>query len=129
MKRLILTLAAGGLALGLAASATAQSAPAARQCFSSTSIRGVTPVGDRQVNVRVNMKDVFRIDLTEPCSGLRQPQRVIDLSPVGSGVSMCSGAEIRLGVTVDGFRRECFIDHVTKLTPDQIAALPKREIP
>jgi hypothetical protein len=130
MQRFILPLAACGLALGLAASAAAQqSTPGARQCFSSSSIRAVQPVGDRQVNVRVNTRDVFRIDLSDSCPGLRQPQRIIDLSPVASGVSMCSGADIRLGVIVDGFRRECFIESVTKLTPDQIAALPNRERP
>ncbi|HTI66889.1 MAG TPA: DUF6491 family protein [Caulobacteraceae bacterium] len=129
MQRLILTLAGGALALGLAASAAAQPQTQGRQCFSSTSIRGVQPVGDRQVNVRVDTKDVFRIDLTESCFGLRQPQRVIDLSPVASGVSMCSGADIRLGVSVDGFRSECFIGSVTRLSPGEVAALANRERP
>lgn len=129
MQRLILSLAAGALALGLAASASAQTGGPARQCFSSTNIRGTQPVGDRQVNVRVGLHDVFRIDLATPCPGLSQATRIIDLSPTASGVSMCTGADIRLGVTNNGSHTECIIDKVTKLTPEQVASLGSRERP
>jgi hypothetical protein len=127
MSRIVLAVSAAALTLGLAASASAQ--PPGQQCIAPSQIRAVHPVNEKQVNVRVRTSDIYRIDLGQPCFGLRQPQRILDLSPVASGVAMCGPADMRLGVIVDGFRTECFVDKVTKLTPGEVAALAKRDIP
>jgi hypothetical protein len=129
MSRLILSLASGALVLGVAASASAQTSKPARQCFTRDQIGAVQPVGDKQLNVQVRQRDVYRIDLAIPCPGIRQPARIFDISPISSGASICSGADIRLGVIVSGGRNECVIDKITKLTPDEVKALPNRERP
>lgn len=127
MSRPALILAATAAAAGLAASASAQPEPQ-RQCFYTTQIRSTQPVGDRQVNVLVNLRDVYRIDLADRCENLRSPQRVLSITSP-SGTAICGPAEARVAVLVDGFRQECFVDRITKLTPDQVAALPKRDRP
>jgi hypothetical protein len=129
MIRSVLPLAAGALTLALAASAAAQPAQGARQCFSSTQVTSTVPVGDRQVNIQVNHRDVFRVDLANPCYGLRNPQRILVFRPVAQGVALCSPADFVLGVSVDGSREECAVSKVTKLTPSEVAALSNRERP
>jgi hypothetical protein len=129
MIRSVLPLGAAALTLALAASASAQDAGGARQCFSSTQVTSTVPVGDRQVNIQVNNRDVFRVDLANPCYGLRNPQRIIVFRPVAQGVSLCSPADFVLAVNVDGSREECAVSKVTKLTREQVAALPNRERP
>ena len=124
-------LAVAALALAGAAttaSAQGQSTPG-RQCFSPTRVTAVQPVGDKQVNIRVGNRDVYRIDLAVPCNQLRQPQRVITVRPLASGVSVCSSADFVLGAEVNGFTEQCAVSSITKLTPDQVAALPNRERP
>lgn len=134
MSRLIPVLAASALAasalgLGPAASAPARSGAAAgRQCFFTNQIRATQPIGDRQVNVLVNLNDVYRIDLAQPCNSLRQPQRVLELTSTG-GSSICGGADTRLAVLIQGSREECFVQSVTRLTPQEVADLPKRDRP
>lgn len=127
MFRLALALVAAAAPLGLTASALAQPEPQ-RQCFFTNQIRSTQPVGDRQVNVLVNVRDVYRIDLADRCEGLRSPQRILSLTSTG-GSNICNGADTRLAVITNGFRQECFVDRVTRLTPAEVAALPKRDRP
>lgn len=129
MSRLILSLCVGATALAAAASASAQTAKPARQCFTRDQIGAVQPVGDKQINIQVRQRDVYRIDLTTPCAGIRQPARIFDISPIASGAGICGGSDIRLGVIVQGQRNECIIDKITKLTPEEVKALPNRERP
>lgn len=133
MNRLQTVLAAAAVFAGAAGAAAAQAPAAAaasgRQCFSPGQVTAVQPVGDKQVNIRVGNRDVYRIDLAQPCHQLRQPQRVITVRPLASGVSVCSGADFVLAAEVSGFSEQCAVSSITKLTPDQVASLPNRERP
>lgn len=123
-----LVAAAAALALTASAASAQQSKPE-RQCFAWTAMRGTQPVGDKQLNIRVNTKDVWRLDLATPCPGIRQASRILDLQPIGSASAICNGSDLRLGVFIAGSRTECFIDKLTKLTPAEVAALAKRDLP
>jgi len=132
MNRLLNMLSAAAVATGAAGAvspALAAAPTAARQCFSPSQVTAMQPVGDRQVNIRVGARDVFRVDLAQPCHQLRQPQRVLTVRPLASGVSICSGADFVLGAEVNGFTEQCAVSSITRLTPDQVAALPNRERP
>lgn len=101
-----------------------------QQCFYSNLIRGVQPVGDRQVNVRVGVRDIYRIDLSSPCNGLRDPTRVINLSPAGGSGAICAPASLDLSVrSGGGFKEICLVDKITHLTSEEVASLPRRDTP
>jgi hypothetical protein len=128
MHRITLALAAATLALATGA-ASAQTSQPQRQCFAFPSVRGTQPVGDTALNIRVNTKDVWRLTLAVPCPGLRQASRVLDFQPTASGSAICNAGDLRLGVNIAGSRTECFTDKLTKLTPDEVAALAPRDRP
>lgn len=122
-------LAAGAAAL-LALSATAanaQSKAPARQCFWARNADSFAAQDDHTVNVRVGVRDVYQFNLLGSCPDIDWNQRIALISRGGSNI--CSGldAEIVTGSPIGPQR--CAVTHMRKLTPEEIAALPKRARP
>lgn len=101
----------------------AGAAKPARQCFWSSQVNNFASVDDRVVNVRVGVKDVYRLEMFGHCNDLSWNNRIAIVSRGGS--SICSGldAEIISPSTIGPQR--CKVQKITKLTPAEIAALPK----
>lgn len=125
-------LAAAFLAAGAAqAQSPAVQPPAvkpARQCFFKQQLNNWKEVGDRQVYVRVSVRDVYEIALDSPCLNLRWSQS-LGVAARGSN-SICTGDTVTLIVPdrATGPDR-CFGRVVRKLTPEQVAALPPKQRP
>jgi hypothetical protein len=122
------------LAAVLAVSA-AQAQPAAppakpqtRSCFFKRQLDSWKEVGDRQVNVRVGVRDVYSIALDSPCWNLRWAQR-LGVEARGTN-SICTGDMITVIVPdrTTGPDR-CFGRVTRHLTPEEVAALPPKERP
>jgi hypothetical protein len=116
------------LAIGaalLALPAAAQPAPP-RQCFSVRDIQNVAAQDAFTVNLRVRPNDVF------------QAKTVVACPDVGFGPALayrsyseriCSETDLTL-VTRSSFGpRDCALQSIRKLTPEETAALPKRARP
>jgi hypothetical protein len=129
-------LAATVVALGLMqvlatpVTATAKATAANRACFHTSTINGWTAVGDRAVNVRVGVRDVWRLDLFAPCTDVDWNQ-TIALRQRGSSW-ICEGhGAIGVDVITHGpiGRTTCPVTAIRRLTPAEIAALPRKERP
>jgi hypothetical protein len=124
--------ASGLLAAGLAVSvAHAQPAPSpkpARACFFKQQMNGWKEVGDRQVNIRVGVRDVYVIALASPCWNLKWSQ-ALGVEARGSS-SICTGDTVDVIVPdhVTGPDR-CWGQVTKKLTPEEVAALPPKQRP
>ena len=83
--------AAGLIAAALSAlPAIAAAQPAApRQCFFQRNLNSWKEVGDRQVNLRVGVRDIYQIELNAPCLNLRWSER-LGIENRGSS-SVCTG--------------------------------------
>jgi hypothetical protein len=128
-------LSIGVLAAAVAASAHAQPPAAppsavkpARACFFKQQMNGWKEVGDRQVNIRVSVRDVYEIALDSPCWNLKWSQS-LGIESRGSS-SICTGDTVDVIVPdrATGPDR-CFGRVVRKLTPEQVAALPPKQRP
>lgn len=97
-----------------------------QQCFSTRDIRNVATVDDFTVNLRVGARAVYEAKTASVCPD------------VGFGPSLayrsfssriCSETDLTLITRGPFSPRECPLASLRKLTPEQVAALPKRSRP
>jgi len=133
MNRSISTTALA-IALGIAALATtAQAAPdpgaARRSCFSMQQLQSTRPDGDQRIYARVNLHDVYRLDLAFRCPALADREGIV-LVPAGGEDNICGPLDLDLRAReVGGGSTPCMIKSITKLTAEEAAALPPKVRP
>ena len=100
----------------------------AQQCFYTRNVTSFAAPDDKTLYVRVGVRDVYRFDMFGSCPDIDWNQRVALVSRGSSWI--CSGmdAEVITHQTGLGPQR-CPVSGVRKLTPDEIAVLPKRAKP
>jgi hypothetical protein len=128
-----LNLRRGGLIaaalLGLmATSAQASSTPAPeRHCFFITQWQGWKSPSPDILYLKVNMHDVYRVDLSAGSSQLQWPDVHLVSIVRGGSSSVCDALDLDLSVSDnDGFREPLIAKSITKLTPEEIAAIPPK---
>jgi hypothetical protein len=126
--------------LALSGPAAAQDAPAPqaaatkpakppRQCFYLSDWRGWTAPNKDTLYLKVRGKDVYKVDLAYGSNQLTWPGSHL-VSIVRGVDSVCSPLDLDLRVS-DGFGMSIPIraKTITKLTPEQIALIPKKDRP
>ena len=134
-------LAAAVAALSLAGAAHAANAPAAdapdaakappaktSSCFYSRDWDGWRSPDDKTIYLRVNLKDIYQVDLASSSSLLTWPDSHL-INDVHGVDSVCGPIDLDLKVAQDGFAEPLFIKAITKLTPEQVKAIPKKFLP
>ena len=121
-----MTLAAKSV-LALAA-ALALAAPAAAQpggktdCFLTRDMRNHTVADDHTMYVDVGGRAVYRVTMSNNCLAAATSSDPMVLRDVASTGRVCH--KLDFDVSVRGNR--CIVDSITKLTPAEVAALPKK---
>jgi hypothetical protein len=122
MKRLVLVSLA---ALSAAFTASAQPAPKpAEQCFFTRDLRNHSVGGDHTLYFDVGGRSVYRFETSDNCLAAATSADPIVLHDRGSG-QICNKLDV--DISVRGAR--CIISSITKLTPEEAAALPRRVRP
>lgn len=123
--------AAAVLAAGALAAAPAEAKPAsASNCFASNQWRGWSagPNGDT-LYLRVNMRDVYQVDLTPGTNARKSPGRFL-VNKVRGSNWICSANDLDLSISDDlGFRQPLIARSMRKLTPAETAAIPRKYQP
>lgn len=128
-----LLLAAAGLSLALASPALAGKSPAEpdngsrRQCFWTRDVNNFAAADESTVNVRVGVKDIYQFQMLGRCSDVDWNQSIALVSR-GSDY-ICSGIDAELVTHSPIGPMRCPVKNIHKLTPAEIAALPKRARP
>ena len=126
--------AAAGLALGLAGAAAAADTPPAQKghdnCFRSSDWDGWHAPNDKTLYLRVRLHDIYQVDLNSPSSMLTWPDTHL-VNVIRGSNYICSPLDLQLTVTQNNSsaREPLFLKTITKLTPEQIAAIPKKDLP
>ena len=118
-------------ALALAASAQPGAPPPAshhNQCFDRHDINGFQAPNDRTVYIRVGVRDVYRLDLMTDCTGLAF-HHALALESQPDNAFVCDHMGETVIVRDAGIPQRCPVTAITKLTPDEITALPKGDRP
>ncbi|HEY5289196.1 MAG TPA: DUF6491 family protein [Caulobacteraceae bacterium] len=114
--------------LTLANGATAAPGAQASPCFLNRNINGFSAPNDRTVYVRVGVKDVWRLDLMNDCTGLSF-RNSFGLQGSPTGPWICRPLDATVIVSQTGIRQRCPVSALRRLTPEEVAALPKRDRP
>jgi hypothetical protein len=127
-------------AMGVAAVASvAEGAPKAdaaqRSCFSLRQLEGTRADGDKTIYARVGLHDIYRLDLAFRCTSLANQNGII-LTPAGGRDNICGPLDLDLrargiggGGIGGGGSEPCAIKSITRLTPEEAAALPRKVRP
>lgn len=124
--------AAGAFALAACTTPPATDASVAasnstRSCFWANSASGFNAVDETTVYVRVGVRDVYKLDLFSRCPDIDWNQAIALVSRGGN--SICSGLDATV-ITKGPFGpQRCEVRTVSKLTPEEVAALPSKSKP
>lgn len=96
------------------------------QCFRSQDIRNHTYVDDHTLLMNVRDRSVYRVTMGGAClAGAMPSDPIITRSPPGSPI-ICRPLDMDIGISRTGFETRCIVESIVKLTPEQVAALPKK---
>lgn len=116
-----------------AVAASAQAAPGAKApstpCFFVSQWNGWKAPSPNVLYLGVNLHEVYRVDLSAGSSELQEPFAHL-ISRIRGSDSICSPLDLDLQVSDNnGFREPLIAKSLTKLTPEEVAAIPKKYRP
>jgi len=122
-------LVAAGL-LGLSAAPVAAESPhPARDCFFSNQWEGWRSPSPNVIYIRVGIHDVYRLDLSAGSSQLQSPDMHL-VNQVRGSNTICSALDLDLSIADShGFSEPLFVRTMTKLSPEEVAAIPRQYRP
>jgi hypothetical protein len=122
-----LALAAAG---GAAATPATPEPPPGRACFLSNNWDGWNAAaGGDVIYLRVRINDVYKVELT-PGSHVRKDADKFLINRIRGSSWICSPMDLDLALSDHhGFRQGLIARSLRKLTPAEIAAIPRKELP
>lgn len=125
------TLAGAAVAQGQPVPAGTEPGPEAakpeRACFFNRDVRGFAAPDDKTLYLRVRSKDIYRLDLKGRCPDLDWETK-IGLDSRGSS-SICAPIDVQVRVRGPIGVTRCPVSEITRLTPEEAAALPRKSRP
>lgn len=98
-----------------------------RSCFWTKSVSSFSAPDDKTVNIRVGVKDYYQLELMGPCPDVDW-NTAIALESRGSSY-ICTGLDATVISHTPIGPQRCPVRSVRKLTPQDVAALPKKAKP
>ncbi len=116
------------LAVPFAAAARADQPPAKPSaCFFVSEFENWKAPDAKTINVRVNLHQYYRLDLSAACPALLWPNSHL-ITTWRGGTSVCSALDwdIKVAQSPGGISSACIVKTMTPLTPEEAAAIPKK---
>lgn len=122
--------AAAALALfGSGATAATTAAAPSRDCFFVNQWRGWSAPDGDTLYLRVGLRDIYRVELTPGSHVRKWPDRHLVQRVHGSN-SICSHLDLSLTLADNiGTVQPLIARSLVKLTPEEIAKIPKKHLP
>jgi hypothetical protein len=109
----------------LAKSPVEPQAKAARQCFYSRNVDSFAAPDENTVNIRVGVKDYYQLQMFAPCHDVDWNQHIALISRGGSWICTGNGLDAEIVTHSPIGPQKCQVRAIRKLTPAEVAALPK----
>jgi hypothetical protein len=115
------------LAAAAALAAPALSAQAADACFRTRDVQNHRKVDSNTIYVRVLNKDIYKITSTSPCFAGTTNTDALVIKVIGASEMICKPVDLDLAVHSGPVgTSHCIVSSITKLTPQEAAAIPKK---
>ena len=133
MKAPMLIAAAAALGLAGAAHAAAPAKAAAPggaggNCFLSQNWQDWRGADPNTIYFRVNVRDIYRLDLQSGSNMVTDPTNHL-ISEIRGSSWICSPIDLDLKISDGHIVEPLFVKAITKLTPEQVALIPKKSLP
>jgi hypothetical protein len=134
LTRLASSCLVAAMALGLSATAsladpTPGTGKSRAPCFFTSQWQGWKAPNDRTLYLGVNNRDIYRVELSGSSPELQGPGVHLVFKARGSS-SICSPLDLDLSVSDGhGFHSPLIARSLTKLTPEEVAAIPRKDRP
>ena len=120
--------AAAVLAFAATAASAADKPAGKNECFWGRTVTNFAAPDNQTLYVRAGGNQVYKFDMFGPCQDMDWNQRLALVSRGGD--SICNGMEAEVVSHATGIgRQRCPIRNMRKLTPEEVAALPKNAKP
>jgi len=107
----------------------AAGAAGAGPCFRTNDMRNHTIVDDHTLYTKVGNQDVWRLTVKGNCLTGALPSDPLVVKTTASLGMVCKPLDLDLSVKRGGVPAACIVDSIAKLTPQEIAAIPKGKKP
>ncbi len=96
-------------------------------CFQIREFENWKAADAKTINIRVNMHNYYRLDLSASCPALLWPTAYLVTEWRGTSM-VCSPLDwdIKVAQSGGGIRSACIVKSMTPLTPQEAAAIPKQ---
>jgi hypothetical protein len=116
-------------AAAFAADAPAKPAkPANPSCFFSTDWQNWHAASTDTIYLRVKLNDIYKVELSHTSYMLKDPT-VHLISIVRGPSSVCTPLDLDLKVSDGVMIEPLFVKSITRLTPDEVKAIPRKDLP
>lgn len=115
------------LSAGAAQAADVAKPKTSRACFLTRDVNGWSAADDKTVYIRVGVKDIYRLDLFGTCPDINWNWSIALESHGSSWI--CSPLDATIIAKSPIGPQRCPVSKVTKLSPAEAAALPKKHRP
>jgi len=117
---------AGLIAAGLLGASETAAAKTRTDCFWVSQWDGWSAPSPSVLYLRVNRRDIYRVDLSGPSSMLQSPGVHLVSKVVGTS-SICSSLDLDLAVADGhGISEPLIARSITRLTPEEVASVPAK---
>jgi hypothetical protein len=125
--KLIWAACAAALLAAAPAAAKSPANPGKRQCFLASSVDGYRALDEHTLYIRAGVHDVYQFEMFGACPDINWNERLALVSRPGSWI--CSGMDAEVVTHSAIGPQRCPVRSVRKLTPEEIAALPRKARP
>ncbi len=112
---------------GLATATSAAPSGSTNQCFFSSQFESWRAPDAKTIYIRVNLHNYYRLDLANRCSGLLSPDAHL-ITKLHGPDTICSPLDWDLKVAqgYPSIPEPCIVKAMTKLSPAEVQAIPKK---
>ncbi|WP_174300392.1 hypothetical protein [Caulobacter sp. S45] len=101
-------------------------------CIYINQLQGSHPLNDRTVIFRANVSDFYELDFADKCYALTFPDPKLIIVPFGGEGLVCHAIDLNVKVSEQGpgaIAEPCIPSAFHKMTPAEVAAVPKKTLP
>ena len=101
-------------------------------CVYINQLQGNRSLNDRSVIFRANVSDFYQLDFAQRCPELTDPEPIVILTPVGGIGLICHAIDLDVKVGQQGpgsIPVSCIPSAFHRMTPAEVAAVPKKSLP